>query len=57
MLMAALGLSRLPSFRQHYLGPAIEAGKVEMNRPASPREKNQKYRPVSGRSKHDLLLD
>ena len=43
-LMAALGLSHRPTFRNNYIRPAISAGLVEMTRPESPTAKNQKYR-------------
>ena len=35
-LMADLGLSHRPTFRENYLRPAISAGLVEMTRPESP---------------------
>ena len=43
-LMADLGLSHRPTFRNNYIRPAIAAGLVEMTRPDSPTAKNQKYR-------------
>ena len=43
-LMAALGLSHRPTFRNNYIRPALLAGLVEMTRPESPTAKNQKYR-------------
>ena len=43
-LMALLGLSHRPTFRNNYLRPAISAGLVEMTRPESPTAANQKYR-------------
>ncbi len=43
-LMAELGLSHRPTFRNNYIRPAISAGLVEMTRPESPTAKNQKYR-------------
>ena len=46
-LMATLGLSHRPSFRNNYIRPAISAGLVEMTRPESPTAKNQKYRLTS----------
>ena len=46
-LMAELGLSHRPTFRQNYLRPAMDAGLVEMTRPKTPRAKNQKYRLVA----------
>ena len=45
-LMAELGLSHRPTFRQNYLRPAMDAGLVEMTRAESPTAKNQKYRLV-----------
>ena len=43
-LMAALGLSHRPTFRQNYIHPALSAGLVEMTLPESPTARNQKYR-------------
>ena len=43
-LMATLGLSHRPTFRNNYIRPAIAAGLVEMTRPESPTAKNQQYR-------------
>ena len=43
-LMAGLGLSHRPTFRNNYIRPAIAAVLVEMTRPESPTAKNQKYR-------------
>ena len=49
-LMAVLGLSHRPTFRQNYLHPALEAGLIEMTIPDKPRSRNQKYRlTVRGR--------
>ena len=49
-LMATLGLSHRPTFRNNYIRPAISAGLVEMTRPESPTAKNQQYRlTASGR--------
>ena len=51
-LMAELGLSHRPTFRNNYIRPAITAGVVEMTRPESPTAKNQKYRlTVRGRDR------
>ena len=47
-LMAELGLSHRPTFRNNYIRPAISAGLVEMTRPESPSAKNQKYRIAAG---------
>ena len=43
-LMADLGLSHRPTFRNNYIRPALSAGLVGMTRPESPTAKNQKYR-------------
>ena len=43
-LMAELGLSHRPTFRNNYIHPAISAGLVEMTWPESPSARNQKYR-------------
>lgn len=43
-LMQRLGLSHRPSFRSHYLNPAIAAGWMERTDPDSPRSPMQKYR-------------
>ena len=43
-LMAALGLSHRPTFRNNYIHPALAAGLVEMTHPESPTARNQKYR-------------
>ena len=43
-IMADLGLSHRPTFRNNYIRPALSAGLVEMTRPESPTAKNQKYR-------------
>ena len=43
-LMAAMGLSHRPTFRNNYLRPAMSAGLVEMTHPESPTAKNQRYR-------------
>ena len=43
-LMAKLGLSHRPTFRNNYIRPAISAGLVEMTRPESPSARNRKYR-------------
>ncbi len=46
-LMTRLGLRHRPSFRHHYLLPALAAGLLEMTDPASPRSPVQRYRRVS----------
>ena len=43
-LMAELGLSHRPTFRQNYLRPALDAGLIEMTHPDAPNAKNQKYK-------------
>ena len=43
-VMAALGLSHRPTFRNNYIRPALDAGLVEMTRPESPTARNQRYR-------------
>ncbi len=43
-LMAALGLSHRPSFRNNYIRPGLSAGLIEMAMPGSPTARNQKYR-------------
>lgn len=43
-LMAALGLSHRPTFRQNYLAPAILGGWVVPTQPDSPRSPTQRYR-------------
>ena len=51
VVMAALGLSHRPTFRNNYIRPALEAGLVEMTRPESPTARNQRYRlTASGRA-------
>ena len=50
-IMAALGLSHRPTFRNNYIRPALEAALIEMTRPESPTARNQKYRlTASGRA-------
>ena len=43
-VMAALGLSHRPTFRNNYIRPALGAGLIEMTHPESPRARNQRYR-------------
>ena len=50
-LMAEMGLSHRPTFRNNYIRPAMSAGLVEMTRPESPTAKNQKYRLTARRKK------
>ncbi|MEL7333701.1 MAG: Fic family protein [Cyanobacteria bacterium J06560_2] len=49
-LMKKLALTRKPTFRQHYLNPALQAGLVVMKYPESPRSPKQAYRKVTGGS-------
>ncbi|MDE0457080.1 MAG: Fic family protein [Chromatiales bacterium] len=43
-VMAVIGMSHRPTFRNNYIRPALEAGLVEMTRPESPTARNQRYR-------------
>ena len=43
-LMDRLGLAHRPTFRQNYLTPALEQGRIERTIPDKPSSKNQKYR-------------
>jgi Fic family protein len=43
-LMAELGLTHRPTFRNNYLHPALAAQLIEMVHPDTPRARNQKYR-------------
>ena len=43
-LMARLNLNHRPSFRRHYIKPALAAKLIEMTQPDSPRSPQQKYR-------------
>ena len=43
-LMAVIGLSHRPTFRNNYIHPALDAGLVEMTHPESPTARNQRYR-------------
>ena len=45
-LLVRLSLSRKPTFRKHYLNPAIAAGLVVMKYPESPRSPKQSYRKL-----------
>ena len=47
-VMATLGLSHRPTFRDNYIRPALEAGLVEMTRPDYPTARNQRYRLTAG---------
>jgi len=42
--MKKLGLSHLPTFRQNYLQPALDAGLIERTLPDKPNSRLQKYR-------------
>ena len=43
-LMAALGFAHRPSFRVHYLDPALSGGWIERTQPEAPRSPSQRYR-------------
>ncbi len=43
-LMAALGFVHRPSFRVHYLDPALSGGWIERTQPEAPRSPSQRYR-------------
>ena len=43
-LMAALGLADRNHFLRAYLHPSLDAGRIEMTLPQSPRSRNQRYR-------------
>ncbi len=45
-LMELLNLKHRPTFRNNYLGPALEMDLVEMTIPETPNSRNQKYRKV-----------
>jgi len=49
-LMQRLGLRHRPTFRAHYLNPALAAGWVEMTDPDAPRSPMQKYRRTPKRA-------
>jgi Fic family protein len=42
-LMERLGLRHRPTFRQHYLRPALDGGWIEMSQPESPSSPAQRY--------------
>jgi hypothetical protein len=46
-IQAALGLRHEDYFREAYLGPALEAGFIEMTVPDKPKSSAQKYRLTS----------
>lgn len=46
-MMDYLGLTDSKNFRERYLVPLLEAGKIEMTIPDKPNSKNQKYRKVN----------
>jgi len=43
-LMAVLGFAHRPSFRAHYLDPALSGGWIERTQPEAPRSPSQRYR-------------
>ena len=43
-LMAVLGFAHRPSFRAHYLDPALSGGWIERTQPQAPRSPSQRYR-------------
>ncbi|MEL6263942.1 MAG: Fic family protein [Cyanobacteria bacterium J06631_9] len=45
-LMQALNLYRKPTFRKHYLNPALQAGLIVRQYPDSPRSPRQKYKKI-----------
>ena len=45
-IMERLNLSHRPNFRKNYLGPALDAGLIEMTIPDKPNSRNQKYRRI-----------
>ncbi|MBD3243738.1 MAG: hypothetical protein GF331_24315 [Chitinivibrionales bacterium] len=47
-LMKSLRRTHRPSFREHYLHPALRAGLIEMTVPDRPRSRLQRYR-LTGR--------
>jgi len=49
-LMQRLGLRHRPTFRAHYLSPALAAGWIEMTDPQAPRSPMQKYRRTQKRA-------
>lgn len=47
-IMNRLHLTHKPSFRKHYLNPALECGVIERTIPDKPNSRNQKYRKSAG---------
>ncbi|MDR1776643.1 MAG: Fic family protein [Desulfovibrio sp.] len=47
-LMNLLDLKHRPTFRQNYLRPALERGRIEMTLPDAPNSRNQRYRRKGG---------
>ena len=46
-MMDYLGLTDSKNFRERYLVPLLEAGKIEMTIPDKPNSGNQKYKKVN----------
>ncbi len=46
-MMDYLGLTDSKNFRERYLVPLLEAGKIEMTIPDKPNSRNQKYKKVN----------
>ena len=46
-MMAHIGLTDSKNFRERYLVPLLNAGKIEMTIPEKPKSRNQKYKKVN----------